>query len=586
MFTKNIEALKKINQNLADCLIDVSFDEARKYIDIIKSQSDDIIFMKGDVPLESIENPIEETFYNVQANIKGNMEKFDFIIVFGLGVGYLLDYVFEKYESKIVVIEPDINVIRTAFELVDYVKYLETGRVFITTSYEDVYNYISQKYLINDKIEVVFLKSYIQLYSEDVKEFTEKIFETCSLKITDINTIKRNAKNWVYSSINFIKNSGQTYPISLLDNKFKQKPALIVGAGPSLKDNIDLIKKYSDRLLIFAVNRALDCLLDNNVIPNFGVFTDSNFITHTFNTSNEKLINMNYIVDIKSDSEVYNLAKKRCFVYYPNNFDLAVKLSEINEYVKLYDIAGTSTISAFNCAKNLGCKNIILCGVDLAFKGDIPYATDSYKGYIKIEKDRVKTPTTEKKFVYVDSVTGEKVKTREDYAVFIKQFEKFIKMNYQLKIYNITSFGANIKGAENTNLNEVMANLEIPFDKLTTEDIISKTLYNSKYNPVELKKQAKEIVDKEKQINYDIETNITSILEKNSEDDMFYVSAYNILNKISSTIFLSQILQFEMLKCTKSITQLNNVQKRASFELFLEDTVKVINQLNKKLSEV
>ena len=159
-------------------------------------------------------------------------------------------------------------------------------------------------------------------------------------------------------------------------------------------------------------------------------------------------------------------------------------------------------------------------------------------------------------------------------------------MNYQLKIYNITSFGANIKGAENTNLNEVMANLEIPFDKLTTEDIISKTLYNSKYNPVELKKQAKEIVDKEKQINYDIETNITSILEKNSEDDMFYVSAYNILNKISSTIFLSQILQFEMLKCTKSITQLNNVQKRASFELFLEDTVKVINQLNKKLSEV
>lgn len=586
MFSKNIELLTKINPNLATCLIDVSFDEARNYISIVKSQSDDVIFMKGDVPLESIENPIEETFYNVQANIKSNMEKFDFIVVFGLGVGYLLDYVFEKYKSRIIVIEPDINVIRAAFEIADYVKYLESGRVFMTTSFEDVYSFISQKYLINDKIEIVFLKSYMQLYPEEIKDFTEKIYETCSLKITDINTIRRNAKTWVYSSINFIKNSGQTYPISLLNNKFEKKPALIVGAGPSLKDNIDLIKKYSDRLIIFAVNRALDCLLDHNVIPNFGIFTDSNFILHTFNTNNEKLMDMNYIVDIKSDAEVYNLAKKRCFVYYPNNFDLAVKISEINNFVELYDIAGTSTISAFNCAKNLGCKNIILCGVDLAFKGDIPYATDSYKGHIIVEKDRVRTATTEKKFVYVDSVTGERVKTREDYAVFIKQFEKFIKMNPQLKIYNITSFGALIRGAENNNLNDIMSNLEVPFDKLSTEDVINNTLYESKYNPVELKKQAKELVEKEKQINYDIETNITSILEKNPEDDMFYVSAYEILNKISSTVFLSQILQFEMLKCTKSIVQLNNVQKRASFELFLEDTIKVIDELNTKLNEV
>ena len=586
MFSKNIEELQKVNQNLADCLLDVSFDEARNYIDVTRSQSDDIIFVKDNIPLESIENPIEEAFYNVQSSIKSNMEKFDFIIIYGLGIGYLLDYVFEKYESKIIVIEPDINVMRVAFEIVDYAKYLESGRVFMTTSYDDVYNYISQKYLINDKIEIVFLKRYMQFYPQEIKEFTEKIYETCSLKITDINTIKRNAKNWVYSSINFIKNSGQTYPISLLNDKFENKPALIIGAGPSLKDNIDLIKKYSDRLIIFAVNRALDCLLNNNVIPNFAIFTDSKYVLHTFNTNNTNLINVNYIVDIKSDPAVYNLAKKRCFVYYPNNFDLAVKISENNEYVKLYDIAGTSTISAFNCAKNLGCKNIILCGVDLAFKGDIPYATDSYKGHIIIEKDKVRTATTEKKIIYVDSVTGEKVKTREDYAVFIKQFEKFIKINPQLKIYNITSFGAAIKGAENNNLNEIMSNLEVPFDKLTTEDIINNALYESKYNPVELKKQIKEFVDREKQTCFELEREINSILEKNPEDDIFYITAYEIIDKISSTIFLSQILQFEMLKCTKAVIQMNNVQKRASFELFLEDTVKVINQLNKKLAEV
>ncbi|MBR1908349.1 motility associated factor glycosyltransferase family protein [bacterium] len=586
MFSQNIDSLKKSNKTLADCLVDVSFDEAREYVSILKSKSDDIIFMKDGIPLESTDNPIEEAFYDVQSCLKNSMGKFDFIIIFGLGVGYLLDYVFEKYESRIVLIEPDINVMRTAFEIVDYSKYLESGRLFMTTSYKDVYNYISQKYIINDKIEIVFLKRYLQLYADEIRDFTEKIYDTCSLKIADINTIKKNSQSWVYSSINFVKNCGQTYPISLLDNEFDGKTALIVGAGPSLKDNIDLIKKYSDRFIIFAVNRSLDCLFEHNVIPNFGVFTDSNYITHTFNTNNPRLIDMNYIIDIKSDPEVYNLPKKRCFVYYPNNFDLSVKISEINKYVKLYEMAGTSTISAFNCAKNLGCKNIILCGVDLAFKGDIPYSTESYKGHITIEKDKVKTATTEKNLIFVKSVTGENVKTREDYAIFIKQFEKFIKENPQLKVYNITSFGALINGCENNSLNDIMARLETPFDNTTTEDIINKTLYDSPYNPVELKKETKEIINSEEQKIFDIRANISSLLEKDIEDGMFYVSSYTIMDKISSTIFLSQIMQFEMLKCTKLISQENTVQKRASIEMFLEDTLKVIDNLSNKLAKI
>ena len=100
MFSQNIEALKKINKNLADCLLDVSFDEAREYINVAKSASDDIIFVKDNMPLESFENPIEEAYYNVQSSIKSNMGRFDFIVIYGLGVGYLLDYVFEKYNSS------------------------------------------------------------------------------------------------------------------------------------------------------------------------------------------------------------------------------------------------------------------------------------------------------------------------------------------------------------------------------------------------------------------------------------------------------------------------------------------------------
>ena len=70
------------------------------------------------------------------------------------------------------------------------------------------------------------------------------------------------------------------------------------------------------------------------------------------------------------------------------------------------------------------------------------------------------------------------------------------------------------------------------------------------------------------------------------EDDVFYNSLYRILDKISSTVFLSQIVQFEMLKCTKMISEENTVQKRAKFELFLENIVKEADDLNEKLLKI
>ena len=83
MFNQNVLSLKKCNLNLADKLIGLSFDKARETIDIAKSESDDVIFIKNNIPLESTVNPIEEAFYEVQSSIKSSMGAFDFIIIFG-----------------------------------------------------------------------------------------------------------------------------------------------------------------------------------------------------------------------------------------------------------------------------------------------------------------------------------------------------------------------------------------------------------------------------------------------------------------------------------------------------------------------
>lgn len=584
MFLKNIEALKLYNPKLALKLENYTFDKAREVIDIAKSKSDDIIFIKNNIPLESIENPVEETFYNVQSNIKTNLEKFDFIVMFGLGVGYMLDYVFEKYNSRLVVLEPDLNVLRVAFELVDYAKYLNTGRVFITDNFDEVYNFISQKYIVNDRVEILILKQYLSMYSEQIKDFTNQIYETCLVKMSDVNTIKQNSELWVDSSLEFIKNCGQTYPISLLDNAFEDRVALIVGAGPGLKDDIELIKQHRDKYIVFAVNRSLQYLAENEIVPNFVIFTDTKFVKYTVNKDVLNLKYVNFVVDIKADSYVYNLVKKRCFTYYPENFEFAKILSEKNSHIKLYETAGTATFCALNCAKNLGIKTIILSGCDLALRDNEIYCGRT--SLTEVNDKEVRQGSMIKKIVPVKSITGKMVNTREDYAIFIKHFEWFLKKNPQLKVYNTSDFGANIEGAQNVNMKNLMDIIPPPTSTKTSEDIIIETLFNTKFNPLELKKLAKKIALKEQEQNFKLRADIKMLMEQDLNDDLFLNRALKILEKISETIFLAQSIQFELLACTKNLTLKDIVIKRAKLELFFEETFDKLDKLIEKTAKI
>ena len=48
------------------------------------------------------------------------------------------------------------------------------------------------------------------------------------------------------------------------------------------------------------------------------------------------------------------------------------------------------------------------------------------------------------------------MKTRNDYALFIKQFEETLKNNTHINIYNITSFGAKIEGMNYISLEQFL----------------------------------------------------------------------------------------------------------------------------------
>ena len=453
MFNKNLEYL--VDEKLKARLQAISIEDSRKSISYCITPSNDYVILKNDVPLDDIENPRKAAKDMLSQNIKKPMKANDIIINFGIGLGYLLDETFNTHPSRIMIYEPDIKILHFVLNNVDISEHLASGRVTIFTDLDELIKKLSSMYLTKDKVEIVYLKNYAIIKNQELITLTQKVYDTCKSKMIDINTITKFSKNWLENSIKNIAkvNNSATYLLSDLVNKFEGQTALIVAAGPSLNENIEKIKSNREKFVIFAVNKVLRTLLSNDIIPDFLVCLDAANTDYTLVGLEDYLPKINCIMDLKSDNNILNKNFRRCFISFSEN-DFAIRnLMEYNRFIKTLEIGGSATTMAYVSAVVLGFSKIIFTGLDLAFKDDVIYS--SGETIQKLSDSQIAIDRTTKNIVYVDSVNGGKVATRDDYAAFIKHFELLINETDYKEVYNTTSFGAKINGIKNYSFDEI-----------------------------------------------------------------------------------------------------------------------------------
>ena len=452
MYNRNLEFLD--NPGLKTRLEKITLEESSKDMSYCMTPSNDYLLMKNDIPFDDLNNPRQAVKDMLEASIKHPMEKNDIIITFGIGLCYLLDEVYNTYPSKIFVFEPDIKVLHFVLNNVDISEHLASGRLYITDNIDELMRKLSEIYITKDKVEVVYLKNYAVVKSQELLELTQKVYETCRSKMVDINTITKFSRTWLLNTLKNINavNSSNAYKLSDLKNKFSGQTALILAAGPSLNENIEKIKANRDKFVIFAVNKVLRVLDANNIIPDFAVCLDSTRVDLTLAGLEEFCAKTNCIMDIKSDSVLFTKNFKRIFIAFSQNDMVVKKLAEYND-ITAYESGGSATTLALVAAIKLGFSKIIFAGLDMAFKGDVIYSTGEVMN--KVADSQIVVSNIKKNLVKVKSVTGDLVNTREDYAAFIQHFEALIKDLGFDEIYNTTSFGAYIEGMKNIKFEDI-----------------------------------------------------------------------------------------------------------------------------------
>ena len=276
MFEKNLRAID--NAALQRRLSRISIEESRVGISYCVTPSNDYVLLKDDIPADDLNNPRESVQKVLKENVKHDMKSNDIIITFGLGLGYLLDETFQKYPSRIFIYEPDLNLLHFVLNNVDISEHLSSGRVFLTNDLDELINKLSSSFITKDKVEIVYLPNYALVKNKELLLLTKKVFDACKSKLVDVNTITKFSQRWLFNTIqnlSFIDNTNTGYKIADLENKFVGQTALVIGAGPSLRDNIEKIKENRSKYVIFAVNKVVKTLLENAITPDFIVCMDA-----------------------------------------------------------------------------------------------------------------------------------------------------------------------------------------------------------------------------------------------------------------------------------------------------------------------
>ena len=464
MFEKNLEFID--NPVLKSKLRNLSLDVTRRDISYCMTKSNDYLLLKNDVPLDDINDPRAAVHDMLDKNIQQEMSSSDIIVTFGIGLCYLLDETFNRYPSRIFVYEPDINLLHFVLNNVDISEHLASGRVFIFSDLNDLIKKLAEIYITKDKVEVVYLKNYAIVRNNDLLMLTQKVYETCKSKMVDVNTITKFSKMWLIntlkniSSVNTNKNA---YCLSDLENKYTGQTALIIGAGPSLNENIETIKANRDKYVIFAVNKVLRALEANGITPDFAVCLDAQHINVTLAGLEDFCKKINCIMDLKSDSAIFEKGFKRYFLTYSASDFAIKKLALYNKFIKPYEGGGSATTLAMVAAIKMGFCRVIFTGLDLAFKDGIVYSTG--EAVKKVSDRQVAVGSVKKDLVTVKSVTGAQVQTRADYASFVQHFQMLLRdLNYTA-VYNTTSFGAYIEGMKYQSLDSIA--IHIPAIKVS-----------------------------------------------------------------------------------------------------------------------
>lgn len=496
-FMKNIVALSAINFRLAKAVYD------------LKSNTKfDVFAGKTNLDINIINTELNEPIYantpaeHTQAMIDKFSDEYALypsLFFFGLGNGNFYTKLLQNQtHEKIIVFEPEIEIIFIAFNLCDFgadifherfivvhPDYYRDGHIELICHYDAVASNI-RNYNFH-----IYSDYYAKNYGQIAQKINNKIIESSSKMVLNMGNDAHDnllGIKHVVANMPHIYNGYQLKDIIDL-NIGKNKTAIIASTGPSLNKQIELLKKVAPHALILIPDASYHVLKINGIKPDFVATMERVEKTSEFFQSEPSQFDdgiMFMAASLTHPKTALNLKdRNRCYAHRPIRFELILK-----DDIPFMCKGPSSAHFALDMALRLKCERIIFIGQDLAFAkdGSSHAKGNIFENYIKEDGTITINPNARQRPQTAIAYGGEgEVKTTDVWNFFRGYFESMMEpthYDYKFKVYNATEGGARIHGT-----------IEKPFSKLVdeilAENSIKEIIKPMPINPQDAKDQIK-----------------------------------------------------------------------------------------------
>ena len=253
----------------------------------------------------------------------------------------------------------------------------------------------------------------------------------------------RTGINLQQNSLENVHHMATSPDIGELAGQFEDIPFILVGAGPSLDDSINFLKKVQDKAIIVTSNSPYRKLINSGVKPHLVVTADPLSPTLA-GFQNVKLEGVPLACPFSAYPEIVKRFSGRIisWVTFSPMIDVIKDFMGEKPGTPIME-KGTVSGCVLDISRVLGSKKVLLIGQDMCVRSDGKYYTDdsSYS-------DSGSHYTKKMEGHRLPGNTIDEVIVEGRLFVYLKTFEQFIAENKGVEYRNLAATGVKVSGAD------------------------------------------------------------------------------------------------------------------------------------------
>lgn len=315
------------------------------------------------------------------------------VFVFGFGLGDLPRAVLAKRPDAVVVYEPHAGALRAALEAVDVSDVLSDERCTLLVgrgeAAEEAHFVASQLDRIIDPVRSERFERAVLPSAHGAAEAIGPRLEEAWLRgLSRILTSFHHELLWLHNAVRNLLAAPRAAPEAA--QPLAGRAAVLVGAGPSLAKNLDVLVAHRDRAVVVAVDTALRALTGAGLVPDVVVSVDANPANELDLAGVPEAVFAESLLaaDVVSVPRYFE-AFESAFVFRTRNFCLGPDgrpeekpmgvswlIDRLAPEVPSWQSGGSVSTNALSLLTQWGADPVIFIGQDLAYTGGMSHAAD------------------------------------------------------------------------------------------------------------------------------------------------------------------------------------------------------------------